>query len=235
MSGFENIFTQSLGIEIPVICGAMYPCSNPELVAAASEWGGIGIIQPISLTYVWGYDFVDGIQYIRSLTNKPIGMNVLLESSSKLYETKMLNFVDQALSQGIRFFITALGNPKEVVKKVKSLGGIVYHDITERKWADKALEANVDGFICVNNRAGGHAGGKSSEELFREVSKLNKPLVMAGGAGVPEDLKRALAMGYVAVQMGTRSEDLRPTVLMRRIALLRLNAWPVGSVSCSQA
>jgi len=42
-------FSRSLGIQHPVICGAMYPCSNPELVAAASEAGGIGIIQPLSL------------------------------------------------------------------------------------------------------------------------------------------------------------------------------------------
>ena len=58
---YENEFTRLLGIEVPVICGAMYPCSNPELVAAASEAGGIGIVQPISLTYVFGYDYGEGI------------------------------------------------------------------------------------------------------------------------------------------------------------------------------
>lgn len=204
MPAFKNAFTETLGIEIPVICGAMYPCSNPELVAAASENGGIGIIQPISLTYVWGYEFALGIEYIRTLTKKPIGMNVLLEMSSKLYEKKMLAYVDEALSLGIRFFITALGNPKVIVEKVKPYGGIVYHDITERKWAEKALAGGVDGFICVNNRAGGHAGKKSAEELFKEVCDLKKPLVMAGGAADPEDLKKALELGYIAVQMGTR-------------------------------
>ena len=65
-----NDFTKRLGIEHPVICGAMYPCSNPELVAAASEVGGIGIVQPISLTYVHGYDFREGLQHIRELTQK---------------------------------------------------------------------------------------------------------------------------------------------------------------------
>lgn len=204
MPAFENTFTKSLGIEIPVICGAMYPCSNPELVAAVSESGGIGIVQPISLTYVWGHEFASGLRYIRTLTKKPIGMNVLLESSSQFYENKMLAFVDEALSQGVRFFITALGNPKKVVEKVKSLGGIVYHDVTELKWAEKALKSGVDGFICVNNRAGGHAGGKSAEELVFEISSLQKPLVMAGGVATPEDLEKALNMGYVAVQMGTR-------------------------------
>lgn len=201
---FKNAFTESVGVKLPIICGAMYPCSNPELVAAASEAGGIGIIQPLSLTYVWGYEFMDGLQYIRRLTKKPVGMNVLLESSSRLYEKKMLAYVESALKADIRFFITALGNPSKIVEMVKPHGGIVYHDVTEKKWADKAIQAGVDGFICVNKRAGGHAGHLSAEELYQEISPLNKPLVMAGGISSPEDFRRALDIGYSAVQMGTR-------------------------------
>ncbi len=53
-------FSRALGIEVPLICGAMYPCSNPELVAAVSAAGGIGIVQPLSLTYVHVYDIRDG-------------------------------------------------------------------------------------------------------------------------------------------------------------------------------
>ena len=51
--------TQDAEIEYPIICGAMYPCSNPELVAAASEGGGIAIVQPVSLTMVHGYNKPD--------------------------------------------------------------------------------------------------------------------------------------------------------------------------------
>ena len=79
----ETAFTRQLGIEVPIICGAMYPCTNPELVAAVSEAGGIGIIQPISLTYVYRHDFRAGVRRMRGLTSKPIGMNVLIEKSSK--------------------------------------------------------------------------------------------------------------------------------------------------------
>ena len=53
----ETALTRDAGIAIPLICGAMYPCSNPELVGAASAAGAIGIIQPISLTYVHGHEF----------------------------------------------------------------------------------------------------------------------------------------------------------------------------------
>ena len=66
-------FTEHAGVEHPIICGAMYPCSNPELVAAASAGGGLAIMQPVSLTFVHGHDLREGIRLMRSLTDKPIG------------------------------------------------------------------------------------------------------------------------------------------------------------------
>lgn len=182
----------------------MFPCSNPELVAAVSEAGGIGIVQPISLTYVHGYDFREGLRYIRTLTKKPYGVNILVEQSSKKYEHKMQKMLEIALEEGCRFFVTALGNPSWVVQAVKPHGGIVYHDVIERKWAIKGLEAGVDGFICVNNRAGGHAGFLSMEELYLTLNDLNMPLIAAGGIGNEEDFAYALSLGYDGIQMGTR-------------------------------
>ena len=116
-NSYENEFTRLLAIESPIICGAMYPCSNPELVAAASEAGGIGIVQPISLTYVYGYDYRAGLQYIRSLTDKPIGVNMLVEGSSGTYRKRLEEWMEISLEEGVRFFVTALGNPRWVVDK----------------------------------------------------------------------------------------------------------------------
>jgi nitronate monooxygenase len=90
------------------------------------------------------------------------------------------------------------------VETVRAAGGIVYHDVTERKWALKALEADVDGLICVNNRAGGHAGQRDAWRLLADLKDLNKPLICAGGIGSPAGFREALAMGYAGVQMGTR-------------------------------
>jgi nitronate monooxygenase len=197
-------FTEQAGVEYPIICGAMYPCSNPELVAAVSEAGGLGIVQPISLVYVHGHDLREGLRYIRKLTSKPYGLNIIVEKSSQIYEDRMRAWVDIALEEGCRFFITALGNPSWVVEKVKASGGIVYHDVTEKKWALKALDCGVDGLICVNNRAGGHAGRLSPQQLWDDLHTLNVPLVCAGGIGDPSHFKDALNMGYAGVQMGTR-------------------------------
>lgn len=204
MTLLDTPLTRALGIEVPVICGAMFPCSNPELVAAVSDAGGIGIVQPLSLTFVHGYDFQEGLALIRRLTTRPIGMNVLIEQSSRAYMDRMRRFVDLALEAGVRFFVTSLGNPRWVVDRVRDAGGIVYHDVTERKWAEKGIAGGVHGLIAVNNRAGGHAGGRSAEQLLEDLSGLGLPLVCAGGIGNAAGFVAALRMGYAGVQLGTR-------------------------------
>ncbi len=204
MSGLETALTRAAGIEVPLLCGAMYPCSNPELVAAVSEAGGLGIVQPISLAYVHGHDLESGLRAIRALTAKPIGFNVIVEKSARAYEERMRRWFDLALGQGIRFAVTALGNPRWVVERMHAAGGVVYHDVTERKWAEKALAEGVDGLICVNRRAGGHAGRLSAEELIESLGDLGVPLVCAGGVGDEAGFAAALAAGYAGVQMGTR-------------------------------
>jgi nitronate monooxygenase len=201
----KTALTQALGIEVPLICGAMYPCSNPELVAAVSQAGGIGVIQPLSLVFVHKREFRAGMREIRSLTQKPVGLNVLTEKSlSSVYAKRMSEYVDVALEEGVRFFVTALGNPRWVVDRVKSAGGIVYHDVIDRRWADKAAAEGVDGLICVNRRAGGHLGKKSPEEIYAELADLKLPLVCAGGVGSAVQFRDMLAIGYAGVQCGTR-------------------------------
>ena len=198
----DTRLTRDAGIELPVIGGAMYPCSNPELVAAVSEAGGIGILQPVSLTYVHGHDFTEGLRYMRTLTAKPIGMNVLLESSSRIYLERMTRWLEISLEEGVRFFVTSLGNPRWVVERVEQVGGIVYHDVTERKWADKAAQGGVHGLIAVNARAGGHAGPKGTAELVDELAPVGLPLVCAGGIGTPDEFVAAMQLGYAGVQIG---------------------------------
>jgi nitronate monooxygenase len=182
----------------------MYPCSNPELVAAVSAAGALGIVQPIALTYVHGHDFREGLRLIRRLTPKPIGFNALIEGNNKMYRKRMELWIDIALEEGVRFFLTSLGNPNWVCAKVHAVGGVVYHDVTERKWAQKGIDGGVDGLVAVNARAGGHAGGKSPETLFDELAPFGVPIVSAGGVGTPEEFTRHLRMGYAAVQLGTR-------------------------------
>ncbi len=197
-------FCERVGIRYPVIGGAMYPCSNPELTAAVSAAGGIGILQPISLTYVHGHEYREGLRLMRRLTDKPIGMNALIEKSSRKYRQRMEEWIDIALEEGVRFFVTSLGKPDWVVARVHAAGGLVYHDVTELKWARIGLDNGVDGLICVNDRAGGHAGPRSMQQIYEELHHLDTPLVCAGGIGERDELWQALELGYAAAQLGTR-------------------------------
>ena len=141
---------------------------------------------------------------MRELTDKPIGMNALIEKSSKKYHQRMTEWIDISLEEGIRFFVTSLGKPDWVVAQVHAAGGLVYHDVTELKWAKIGLDCGVDGLICVNNRAGGHAGAKSMQIMYDELHDLGAPLVCAGGVGEARDFWQALDNGYAACQLGTR-------------------------------
>jgi nitronate monooxygenase len=201
----KNRFTELAGVEVPLLCGAMYPCSNPELVAVVSEAGGLGVIQPLSLVYVHKLEFREGLKLIRSLTAKPVGLNILTEKSlSAVYRKRMEEYLEASLEAGIRFFVTALGNPDWVVERAHAAGAVVFHDVVDRRWAEKGIAEGVDGLICVNSRAGGHAGRKTPEELIAELADLGVPLVCAGGVGSEAEFKAMLGLGYSAVQMGTR-------------------------------
>ncbi len=197
-------FTTHAGVELPLICGPMYPCSNPELVAAASDAGALGVVQPIALTYVHGHEFREGLRLIRKLTSRPIGMNALIEQSSSAYRKRMEQWITVSLEEGVRFFITSLGNPRWIVDAVRPHGGIVYHDVTEAKWAAKAHAGGVHGFIAVNRRAGGHAGSRDAAALLKELAPFGLPVVCAGGVGDAQAFRRMLDLGYAGVQCGTR-------------------------------
>ena len=203
-SGLDTALTRDAGIAVPLIGGAMFPCSNPELVAAVSEAGAIGIVQPLSMVFVHGHELRQGFQLIRRLTAKPTGMNVLIEQSSRLYLERMARWVDVPWPRQWPTREGSLGKPRWVVDRVAQVGGLVYHDVTERKWALKGLDSGVRGLIAVNRRAGGHAGPKSAEQLVDELGDLGVPLVCAGGIGDAAGFVAALRMGYAGAQLGTR-------------------------------
>jgi nitronate monooxygenase len=203
-SNLYTALTHDAHIRVPLICGPMYPCSNVKLVAAVSEAGGLGVVQPVSLTFVEGLEFRQGLQHIAALTKKPIAMNVLIETSSARYHKKMCQWVDIALEEGVRFFITSLGKPDWVVRQVNEVGGIVYHDATNRQWAQKAVDVGVQGLIAVNHAAGGHLGDQSKDVLFESLEDLGLPIICAGGIGNTKDYIEAMQLGYAGCQLGTR-------------------------------
>ena len=145
------------GATIPVFCGPMYPGSNPELIAEVSRCGGLGIVQPLSLTHLYGHDFREGLQLIKKLSdNKPFGVNFTIMPKNKKYNKMMDEWMNVSCEEGVKFFLTSLGKPDSIVKFAHDNGIKVYHDVHNISLAQRAADAGVDGLNLLNSSMGGN-------------------------------------------------------------------------------
>jgi len=205
MSQHVQQFLADTGAQTPVVCGPMYPGSNPELVAAVSENGGLGVVQPVALTSLYGHDFREGLRLIKQLTDKPFGVNfTIFGGANKKYHEQMKEWMQISIEEEVKFFLTSLGKPDSVVKVAKDHGVKVYHDVPNKKIALAMRDAGVDGLNCINWRGGGQTGVQAAEQFMEELHDIGVPLVCAGGVGNADDFKQVLDMGYAGVQLGTR-------------------------------
>jgi nitronate monooxygenase len=183
----------------------MYPGSNPELVAAASDSGGFGVVQPVALTSLYGHDFREGLQLIKKLTDKPFGVNfTIFGGANKKYHEQMQEWMEISIEEGVKFFLTSLGKPDAIVKTAKQHGIKIYHDVPNKKVALAMRDAGVDGLNCINWRGGGQTGIQSAEQFMEELHDIGIPLICAGGVGNVSDFKKVLELGYAGAQLGTR-------------------------------
>ena len=205
MSTNTQQFLADTGAKTPVVCGPMYPGSNPELVAAVSEAGGLGVVQPVALTSLYGHDFREGLQLIKQLTDRPFGVNfTIFGGANKKYHEQMKEWMQISIEEGVKFFLTSLGKPDAVVKTAKEHDIVVYHDVPNKKVALAMRDSGVDGLNCIHWRGGGQTGIQAAEQFLEELHDIKIPLICAGVVGNAEDFRQALEMGYAGVQLGTR-------------------------------
>lgn len=205
MNATTQQFLKDTGAGVPIVCGPMYPGSNPELIAAVSDAGGFGVVQPVAMTALYGHDFREGLQLIKKLTDKPFGVNfTIFGGANKKYHEQMQKWMEISIDEGIKFFLTSLGKPHAIVKIAKQHGIKVYHDVPNKKVALAMRDAGVDGLNCINWRGGGQTGIQSAEQFIDELRDIDIPLICAGGIGNVDDYQKAINMGYAGVQMGTR-------------------------------
>ena len=198
-------FLKDTGAKVPIVGGPMYPGSNPELVAAVSNSGGFGVVQPLALTILYGHDFREGLQLIKKLTKNPFGVNfTIFGGANKKYQKQMERWMKISIEEGVKFFLTSLGKPNEIVKVAKQHQIKVYHDVPNKKVALAMKDCGVDGLNCINWRGGGQTGIQSAEKFIEDLHDIGIPLICAGGISNKEDYKKALEIGYAGVQMGTR-------------------------------
>ena len=188
-----------LPIEFPLLMAPMFLVSTPKMVKEAICNGIIGAFP--SLNYREDDKLEQDLQILNDYQKDKKGtyaVNLIIKGNSK-YKSHL----DILVKNEVPLVITALGNPIEVIEKVHSYGGKVFCDVTHLYFAQKAEKA--DGFIAVGNKAGGHLGRLSLEELIPEL-RANFPekvIVGAGGVATAQDFKAVIENGADGVSVGT--------------------------------
>lgn len=199
MAKIETAVTKLLNINCPIIAAPMFLVSNEELVAAASEAGGIGTFPALNYRPIEKLD--EALKGIRAKTQKPIGMNIITNKSNARQDQDL----KVALDNGVNLFITSLGNPKTVITEAHKNGAKVFCDVTNLEHAQKVQDLGADGVIAVGTGAGGHAGPISPLVLIPWLkSELSIPVIAAGGISHGSQIAACLALGAEGVSIGTR-------------------------------
>ncbi len=193
-----NPITEMLGVEYPIIQGAMAGISNPEMVAAVSEAGGYGLLASGSLS---GADELCAqMEAVRKLTEKPFGVNLMaMNPNSPQYVDAMADF-------GIRAVTTSAGSPGKLVPLLHEKGIKVIHVVPTAALAVKVEAAGVDAVVAEGTESGGMQGlnGVATMVLVPAVvDSVKIPVIAAGGIVDSRGYRASFALGAVGVQVGT--------------------------------
>ncbi|MGZ3693680.1 MAG: NAD(P)H-dependent flavin oxidoreductase [Bdellovibrionota bacterium] len=192
-------FTTMLGCRYPIIAGPMFLVSDHELVSEVSAAGAVGGMP--SLNWRSTEAFREEIRKVKKATKNPFAINLIVNKSNVRQGADL----EVCVAEKVPLVITSLGNPKEVIKKIHSVGGVVFCDVTTLDYAKKVQELGADGVIAVGAGAGGHAGPTSPLVLIPYLKKhLSIPIVAAGGIATGAQMAACLMLGASAVQIGTR-------------------------------
>jgi nitronate monooxygenase len=198
MTSTRPKLTELLGIEIPIIVAPMFLVSNEKMVIAACEAGATAAIP--ALNYRSTAELREGIRRIKAATSKPFGINLIVNKSNILYKDQLTICCEE----GIGYFITSLGSPRETIEKAHAAGIKVFCDVTDVHYAKKVEAMGADALIAVNNRAGGHAGNIAPENLIPELLQAcSLPVISAGGVGNAEGVRQIMELGAAGLSMGS--------------------------------
>lgn len=186
-----------LGIQYPIIMAPMFLVSNTAMVKAAIDAGITGAIP--ALNYRTISELEAAIKELKA-HNGPFGINLIVNKSNFKYPEQLEICCDLKVD----FIITSLGSPAETIRQAHKQGIKVFCDVTNADYAQKVVSLGADALIAVNNRAGGHLGPMSPEQLIPSLcKKFNLPVISAGGVGDYKSLQHMLNLGASGVSVGS--------------------------------
>lgn len=191
-------------LQIPAIAAPMFLTSGPDLVVETCRAGMIGTFPALNQRSSEGYvEWLDEIQTRlgETQTAAPFGVNLIVHKTNPRLEADLKITVEKK----VPLVITSLGAVRDVVDAVHSYGGLVFHDVINRRHAEKAAEAGVDGIIAVAAGAGGHAGSLSPFALVSEIRSIFAgTIVLSGAMSSGRQIAAARVMGADMAYLGTR-------------------------------
>ena len=192
------------GLRLPVIAAPMFLVSGPEIVLACCRSGVVGTFPALNHRTTEGFDqwLTDIETGLKATTGTSMfGVNLIVHKTNPRLEDDLAVCV----AHKVPLVITSLGAVAELVDKVHSYGGLVFHDVINLRHAQKAIDAGVDGLITVAAGAGGHAGTLSPFALLNEIRKIYDGYVaLSGCLSTGRDIAAAQMMGADFAYMGTR-------------------------------
>ena len=191
MSSLPDALRKNL--KLPLIAAPMFLVSGPALVSAACNRGVIGTFPALNQRSTDGFsEWVAQIRADLLPTAAAFGVNLIVHKSNPRLEADLAVCVEEK----VPLVITSLGAVNEVVSAIQSYGGVVFHDVTTIRHAQKAAEAGVDGVIAVCAGAGGHAGTASPFGLIKDIrSFYDGSIILAGSLTNGADIAASRVMG----------------------------------------
>jgi enoyl-[acyl-carrier protein] reductase II len=206
--------TELFEIEYPILLSGMSWISVPEVVAAVSNAGGLGILATGPLN---PDETRQSIREVRKLTDKPFGVNASLMLPGGSDNAKVL------LEEKVPVVNFALGKGDWLVEGVHGYGGKVIATVTNARHAKRAQDYGTDAVIATGNEAAGHGEAVTSLLLIPSLADvLEIPVIAAGGFADGRGLAAALSLGADAIAMGTRFMTTKESTVHGRIKRLSI-------------
>jgi enoyl-[acyl-carrier protein] reductase II len=188
--------TELLGIKYPIMLSGMSWISIPEMVAAVSNAGGLGILATGPLN---AKETRKAVHKIRELTDKPFGANATLLFPGAKENAKVL------LEENVPVINFSLGKGDWIAERAHKYGGKVFATVVNERHALAAQKQGADGIVATGHEAAAHGGDATSLVLVPSIADaVDIPVIAAGGFADGRGLMAALALGASGIAMGTR-------------------------------
>ncbi len=188
--------TELLGVSYPIIQGGMAWVAEHHLAAAVSAAGGLGVIGGANAP---GEVVREEIQKAKRLTDRPIGVNVMLMSPHAKDVAQVV------VEEGIQVVTTGAGTPEKYMDLWKKAGIKVFPVVASVAMARKMEKCGADGIVVEGAESGGHIGEATTMTLVPQVvDAVSIPVIAAGGIADGRGMMAAFMLGAEGVQLGTR-------------------------------